>query len=175
MMSLFLSSKRFTKGDCLGKSAGFTIIELVIVLAIVAILVVGVGASSRNWMAQQSLQNAVYQLNGDLFQAKSLAIKNNQNCDVNFNVGTNQYTLSIGNRTIDLADYHGGVRLLGADPGGTPSSALITYTPRGLCNNPGQVFLTNNDNLVSYRIRTSAAGGISTQVWNSSTGQYVKY
>jgi prepilin-type N-terminal cleavage/methylation domain-containing protein len=159
------------------KQTGFTLLELMIVVAVMGILAAATAPAALRWLNQQSLQSAVYQLSSDLFKAKSLAIRENNFCDVSFFTDTNQYTLSIGAQTTTLASYRGGVTFID-DPGGSGSMSnptTITFNGRGLCTVPNPVYITNADNLNIYRIQVSGAGGISTSVWNSTNSQWVRY
>ncbi len=155
---------------------GFTLIELCVVIAIIGSLsAIGI-PSIISWMTQQSLQSAVYQISSDLFQARSLAIKNNANCQILYDPSLNLYTISLSNQTRNLSDYRGGVTFT-PDPAVTEvQSPSITYDARGLCSaGGGQVFITNSQKTHTYRIQTSAAGGISTNVWVSGAGKWVRY
>ena len=58
--------------DC---SHGFSLIELLIAVAIVGLLVLAAGPSYRNWIAAQQLANHAHFLAGTLNQARSEAIK----------------------------------------------------------------------------------------------------
>ncbi|MBR9981800.1 MAG: prepilin-type N-terminal cleavage/methylation domain-containing protein [Desulfatitalea sp.] len=158
-----------------GNRAGFTLIELMIAIVILAILGAVAGPAMLRWLDQQSLQNAVFQVGGDLYQAKSLAIRENNACDINFDSANDQYSRTLGATTTALGNYRGGVTFTNDPAGAQAFSNSITFTGRGLSNPAGQVFITNADNLNIYRIQTSGSGAISTSVWNNSTNQWVRY
>jgi prepilin-type N-terminal cleavage/methylation domain-containing protein len=153
-------------------SAGFTLVELVVCMAVLAILC-GIAAPSFNqYMLKSSLKSAAFQLCSDLIEAKSLAIKTNRSCQVILDPKVNQYSIAINGRTVSLDNYAGAVRFT-TDPGGSvPFSDTLTFTGRGLCNPGGQVFLTNAQQSDIFRIRTSGAGGISAQIWDRNGGTW---
>jgi prepilin-type N-terminal cleavage/methylation domain-containing protein len=153
-------------------TAGFTLIELMICLSVIAILGCAAVPSFKGYQHKSGLKSAAFQLALDLVEAKSLAIKNNRSCQVALDPNTNQYTISLDGRSVALSDYSGAVQFATDPSGRVPFSSSMTFTGRGLCNPGGQVFLTNAQKSAVYRILASVAGGISTQVWNSSTGTW---
>jgi type IV fimbrial biogenesis protein FimT len=58
-----------------GSGEGFSLVELLIALAIVGLLVLAAGPSYRHWIAAQELANHAHFLAGTLNQARSEAIK----------------------------------------------------------------------------------------------------
>jgi prepilin-type N-terminal cleavage/methylation domain-containing protein len=172
-----LCSSSFFKKSCRksrlldGNHIGFTLIELMIVIAVFSILLGVAVPFVADHLRKVSLQNAAYQISGDLYITRSQAIRSQANCLIDFNTpGINQYTLTTPNRTIDLSDYRGNVTFTANPDAATPTAVFsnnITFTSRGFCLPAGQVYLTNQDNII-YRIQTSAAGGISIKRWSSS-------
>ncbi len=162
-------------------SQGFTMVELMVAIAIVAIIAgITFSGGTRSWLVERGLGTALEQLRGDMQQAKLLAIKRHANCTITITApadpANHRYTISLNNHTINLREYRGIVQftgpLLGAG-GGT-----ITFTPWGTCT-AGEIQLTNhgngspaavpaNNDTHFYRLRTSASGGISKQVWNGA-------
>ncbi|MEJ7929016.1 GspH/FimT family pseudopilin [Ramlibacter sp. AN1015] len=60
------------------RSAGFTLIELMVVLAVVAVLATLAAPSLRGYTAQQRVKNASYDLAAALTNARSEAVKRNE-------------------------------------------------------------------------------------------------
>ena len=58
-----------------GRGSGFSLVELLIAVAIVGLLVLAAGPSYRSWIAAQQLANHAHFLAGTLNQARSEAIK----------------------------------------------------------------------------------------------------
>lgn len=154
------------------RSAGFTLIELVICMALLGILGCIAAPSFNQYVLKSSLKSAAFQLCSDLVEAKSLAIKNNRPSPVILNPADNQYSIAINGRTVSLANYSGAVQFTTDPAGSDPSSSSLTFTGRGLCSLGGQVYLTNAQKSAIFRIRTSGAGGISTQVWDGTGGTW---
>ena len=152
---------------------GFTLIELVVAMAIFGILLAVAGPSLAEHLRNSSLRSAAYQISGDLHRVKSEAIRTQANGSINFNnPGIDQYTLTAPNSTVNLNTYRGNVTFTG-NPDGSADifSPTVSFTPRGICLATAQVYVTNQDNII-YRIQTSAAGGISIQLWDSAAGNW---
>jgi prepilin-type N-terminal cleavage/methylation domain-containing protein len=162
-----------TKCNADSRRAGFTLIEMCVVIAIFAVLMAFAWPLMAEHMRNSSLRNAVNQISSDLYLARSQAIRTAANCSINYNNPVaDQYSLTAPARTVDLSTYRGNVTFTG-NPDGSLNvfSPTITYTARGLCSPPGQVYLTNQDGLI-YRVQTSLSGGISVQMWNSASSSW---
>lgn len=152
---------------------GFTLVELMIVVAIIGILAVGAGPAISSYMQQRGLSTAAADFYGELQMARLEAVKTNARCSVTLDTpGVNQYTNSLTNQIVSLANYRGNVQFTN-DPGlGTPSSPEIEFTSDGLCSVSGAIFFTNTGNTAFFRVRVTAAGGITQHRWNSVAGTW---
>ena len=147
--------------------AGFTTTELVVVLAIVVSLTAIATPAMMSWMRQRGAHDAARQLEFDLQRAKLFAIQRNVNCSVAINTpGANQYTISIDNEVVDLGSYGGNVVFSNAPDA---SVGMITFTPQGICQAFGAIYLSDQNK--RYRIRATAAGAVSTHLF--SDGQWI--
>jgi len=144
---------------------GFTLIELMIVMVVIAVLLTLAIPPILTWMRQSGVQHAADQLSMDMQRSRWMAIKHHANCSISFNHATNRYTISLNNQAVELSAYRGGVQFTN-DP--EASVDIITFTPQGLCNPSGAVHLTNQNKERVYRIRATSAGGISRRIWNGS-------
>jgi len=140
--------------------AGFSMLELMIVVGIIAILSAIVTPNLIGWYHHQGLRSAVVELQSNLQLTKLAAVKQNQNCSVDINTGAGSYKIPCIGKTVSLGTYSGGVVFGG--PGGETTDSQITYSSRGFTFNAQSVYLTNNDNSAYYRIQVLASGGVST-------------
>jgi prepilin-type N-terminal cleavage/methylation domain-containing protein len=171
-MSFFVTSPQrvMKKSRVHRKPQGFTLIEMMIVVLVIAVLSSVAGFYIVDHRRNLSLKNVAYKISGHLHKAKALAIRGRTTCSINFfkAPALNQYTMTIVNETVDLGTALGNVTF--ADNPDTSTDAFtstITFNQRGICTLSGPVYVTNQDNYI-YRIMTSGAGGISIQMWDGT-------
>jgi prepilin-type N-terminal cleavage/methylation domain-containing protein len=175
-MSFFVTfhQERIEKSPANHELKGFTLIEMMVVIAIVSIVAAVATPLILQHRRDVSLKNAAYQISGNLHKAKALAIHNNTSSSINFNSpAADQYQIPNANLTFDLSTALGGVGFTN-NPGDGTSDTLassIMFNARGLCTTTGQIYVTNQDGDI-YRIQTSGAGGISIQLWNAGTSKW---
>ncbi len=105
------------------RDGGFTIIELMVGLVIIAILTAVAVPTVVHWLPGYRLRSAARDLCSNMQLARLTAVRTNAPCAVVFNAGTNTYdvvssgadtTLFNGNdvvvKTIDLTDIAGNIR-----------------------------------------------------------------
>lgn len=163
--------------------AGFTLIELMVVVTIIGILSVIGGPAIMSYLQAKGVRDASDQLFGDLNRAKSLAIKTRSTATINFDPVNRRYQLTLTDPstgavtnypTTELTRFRGQVQITNDPGGGGGSVAALTFNYQGLCPPlaVGSVFLTNNGNTAYFRLRTTLAGGISLHRWNTSSNKW---
>src|ERR1041384_4809981 len=75
------------------RSAGFTLVEIMIVVVLMSIIAVAV-LPSASPSVDESLNSVANIVAGDLAYARSLALLNNDRYQIQFDLARNQYTLS---------------------------------------------------------------------------------
>jgi prepilin-type N-terminal cleavage/methylation domain-containing protein len=147
---------------------GFTIFELVVVLACIATLSAVATPTFLDYLNDTGLKQAVHQLSGDLYRAKSQAIRTQTVQTVNLDQPTSTYVCTNPNRNINLADYWGNPTFTDNPDGGSDVfSPAIAFDTRGLSGlvpaATTQVYLTGNGR--TFRVQVSAAGAVSIHEW----------
>ena len=158
------------------KNSGFTLIELMVTIAIIAIVSAIAIPGYMSWLPNYRLKSAVLDLEGNIQRTRLQAIKYNQTWAVLFDQANGIYyvcsdpgvnglwdgPVSMGGdgdiveRTVDLADYNAGVNFTAV------SSTAFTLSNRGLAGFNYTVNLTNQSGSSSYRINVSISGGVAT-------------
>jgi len=77
------------------KNAGFTLMEALVVIAIVAVLAAIAIPNWLSWRRNAKINGAATNLRGDMEMAKNRAIKENALIVIAFNTGTNSYQIFI--------------------------------------------------------------------------------
>jgi prepilin-type N-terminal cleavage/methylation domain-containing protein len=146
--------------------AGFSMLELMIVIGIIAIMSAIAVPNLIGWYQHQGLRSAVVELQGNLQLAKMSAVKQNLDCSVNINTGAGSYNIPCIGKTVSLGTYSGGVVF--DSPDGSTTDNLLTFTSRGLCSPFGSVYLTNRDQSAFYMTQVFISGGVVTSRWNGA-------
>jgi prepilin-type N-terminal cleavage/methylation domain-containing protein len=143
------------------KNSGFTLIELMIVIAIIGILGAFLAPNVIGWMPQYRLKNAVMELGSHIQQARLSAIKENQDCTMSFNTGNHTYHVTcLDNITVELADYGSNVAFTTVSP-----PQVINFTSRGLTDGVGTfvISMTSLGGGDTYSIRITPTGAVATE------------
>jgi type IV fimbrial biogenesis protein FimT len=128
------------------KNSGFTIMELMTTIGIIAILAAIAIPSMISWRSGTKLQGAVENLRGDLQWAKLMAVKENELITVLFLPGGTSYEVFMDNANTGVRDA--GERLykrrdlpvsVSVDLGGTDfiGNDYVTFNNRGFPEPPG--------------------------------------
>ena len=146
------------------RSSGFTMIELLVIVAIVGILIAVAAPSFTESTAKRSLEGVANELNADLQYAKSQAAS--VNVVVSMVTSANGYTVSSASATL---------KTIALDSKITLSSPLtVSFDPyRGFANTAIVITLTHTQTSAQLQVKVDALGRIQMCSPSGSFGGYV--
>ena len=146
------------------RNSGFTMIELMVIIAIVGILVAVAAPSFTESMAKRSLEGAANEFNSDLQYTKSQAAS--VNGVVSMVTSANGYTVSSAEATF---------KTIALDSKITLSSPLtVSFDPyRGFANTAIVITLTHTQTSAQLQVKVDALGRIQMCSPSGSFGGYV--
>jgi prepilin-type N-terminal cleavage/methylation domain-containing protein len=190
------SYRRKTMGHnaiCKNIHNGFTLMELMITIAILGLLISIAIPAYSSWLPSYRLKSAVHDLYSNMYQAKMMAIKENDDYRLIFTtMGDDCYFLERPDgsfeKEIYLSDYGSmgnitfgcGNATKKANSSGSPvepdydgvsyNSNKATFNSMGL-GSSGYVYLANSKG-TAYAVGTWSSGVIVLKKWDESTGSW---
>ncbi len=166
-----------------GAKSGFTLIELMIVIAIVGILSLIAIPNFIGSRGDSMLKSAARELLGDISRAKMGAIKENKNWSIKFISGGYQIQGQGPTNIIKTVQFSGNKAGVSYSTGsatkkidnqtfGTPATVItynnntLTFNPRGTCN-AGYIYLANKKG-TAFVIGTLSSGITIFKQWMGS-------
>jgi len=142
----------------------FTIIELMIVVAVVAILALTAVVYGPEIVGRRQLEQAAVSVLQDLRRTQSDAMFKRTTRQVEFTVATNSYTYQKSAASSQKVTIGGGVKLVSAAFGSAPTSANVTFDPFGTPSGGGTVVLTGPGGH-SIDVTVSPVVGMISMTW----------
>jgi type IV fimbrial biogenesis protein FimT len=144
----------------MGNKSGFSTLEMVVVIAIIAVVAAFSSPNFFSWMPAKRLQSAASDVQSALQMARLEAVKQNTNAVVAFNLADESYTITVGGGTIRSRQLPAGVDLKAVYQAGTTTDVTpceVRFDSRGLPNPAIEVRLENTAN-TEWTIRLSLSG-----------------
>lgn len=147
---------------------GFTMIELMVVVAIVGIIVTLVVPIYTQWHARTQLRQAITEINNDMALARMAAMNRNQSVTVSVTLASSRVSVATadvsGSQVLPSKTMY--VHVIGASsiPAPTPSTnpIMVTFSPRGLrtsaTGTATQLITLSNTYGVQYSIGVAQSG-----------------
>lgn len=148
--------------------SGFTMTELLVVVAILGILAVAAIPGFSVWLPKYRLKSSAQDLYSHVQSTKLRAIQQNAATGVSFYSGPDRYlhTGARSDQTVVLGDYGHGVRFEG--PGGeTYSTNYLRFDVRGFSSG-GYAYLSNDDHTDYYRVGALSTGVVRLEKWSGT-------
>lgn len=163
------------------RQAGFTMVELMIVIVIIAILSAIAVPSIINWLPNYRLKSAARDLFSNMQKARMQAVKENGDIIMMFDTGINSgfyyfdtdnnNVYTAGENRIDFSaygsgvDYGNGNAALNWDGNNCTQAGSITFNSRGT-SSTGTVYIQNQNNDICYAITGRSSGSIKLRKYN---------
>ena len=158
---------------------GFTLIEVCIVVAIIAVAAAVAIPSFIDWLPHMRLKEATRDIASNIQLTRLQAVSTNTNTSLIFTLASESYTL--GTHTYSLPDSvnFGGGPAAGNGVNGLSYAAdgvsftadTITFQPNGQINNNenGAIYITNDDADEAYAIEVRTTGKVTIYYWDGSS------
>jgi type IV fimbrial biogenesis protein FimT len=139
------------------KNSGFTLIEVLTVIAIIAIVASIVMPNVVAWLPRYRLNSGAEEIQSTLQLARLSAIKENTSATVTFDTTNHSFLASIDGRTIRKGKMPVGIRI---DSVTSPASQ-VQFNSRGLANGSTGDILVKNTQGGAKTIRVNIVGNAS--------------
>ena len=159
------------------RESGFSIVDLLIAIAIVGIISTASIPSLKGWSRNYNVQSAAMDLYAHMQIAKLGAVKENKSWTINFNPGglSGYQVRNNAGQAVKTVDFHTQYKgeIQYGDPTATKTydASSIAFNPNGL-SNTGYAYVSNKSKSSYYRVgMLYATGSIKIEKWNGTQWQ----
>lgn len=180
----FSKRKRFVKETHNCATSGFTLIEVIIVLAVVGIMAAIAVPNFYKWLPGMKLKGASRDLYSNMQKARMQAVKENRDISIRFNTATtpgfyyfdmdDDGSYTAGEFRQNLASYKYGIDFF-SDSAPTnwnndpcTMASVITFSKTGTANS-GTVYLENEKKTIIYAVTSHVYGAVKIRKYNGSS------
>lgn len=144
------------------RESGFTLIEMMIVTAIVGVTTALAVPSYIDWHAKSQLRQAATEIQNQLSLARISAMSRNSVVNVNLVLNGGKVQIAAGDAS--GASVIPATQMMGAVTGLNPAPTAVAFSPLGIRSGGGagnqQIMISNNRGL-SYSVRITPRGKVS--------------
>ena len=126
--------------EIMRNNSGYTITELIVTIAVIAILASLAIPNFIAWLPNYRLRSGAEEIQSTLQFARLTAIKRNATATVTFDIANETYRASVGGQAIRGGRMPAGIDINSASFGGTS----VQFDSRGIANNAGTAVVRNN-------------------------------
>lgn len=141
------------------KQAGFSLIEMMVVIAIIAILLSAIIPNYFGKMPAQRLQAAISEIQGALHTARMGAVKENTSASVSFDIPNDNLTATVDGRTVRQVQMPPDIHLTSVYRAGTTTpESSVNFDSRGLANRSIDINVDGGATVDAFRISLALSG-----------------
>ncbi len=133
------------------KNSGFTLTELMVTIAIIAIITSIAVPNFIGWLPKHRLSSAARDVLSALEQTRMTAVRQYADAQIQFNTGASSYTASVGGQTFKAGTMPAGVTISSV----TFSGTNVVFDRQGIPDEGGNIILSSKAGNKTINVKVS--------------------